>query len=272
MGVAPADCVVIEDSPAGIAAAKRAGMRVFAFTGGSHAAQGGPARGAGRACSGRHLRRHAPTCRTCSSRRAASNARIAMTACRLRRRCRHRQRARRHPRPRRARCSAAANIRSPCNQPRPGHAEHDSEDIWRAVCAAVRRRARRPASRPEDGRRHQLRRDLLAGRARPRRRASSAVSTSGERRWDTIVWLDHRALAEADECTATGHRVLDFIGGVMSPEMADAEADVAEAAPAATLGASRLSLRPRRLPDLAASGSTRPLAMHADLQMDLSRA
>jgi len=33
----PAGCIVIEDSPAGIEAAKRAGMRVFAFTGGSHA-------------------------------------------------------------------------------------------------------------------------------------------------------------------------------------------------------------------------------------------
>jgi HAD superfamily hydrolase (TIGR01509 family) len=37
MGVAPARCVVVEDSPAGIAAAKSAGMRVVAFTGGSHA-------------------------------------------------------------------------------------------------------------------------------------------------------------------------------------------------------------------------------------------
>ena len=50
--------------------------------------------------------------------------------------------------------------------------------------------------------------------------AQVSVSTSGEKRWDTIVWLDHRALAEADECTATGHRVLDHLGGVMSPEMA----------------------------------------------------
>ncbi|MCM2473318.1 HAD family hydrolase [Rhizobium sp. CG5] len=33
----PKDCIVIEDSPAGIEAAKAAGMTVFAFTGGSHA-------------------------------------------------------------------------------------------------------------------------------------------------------------------------------------------------------------------------------------------
>ena len=37
MGVRPEDCIVVEDSPAGIEAARQAGMRVFAFTGGSHA-------------------------------------------------------------------------------------------------------------------------------------------------------------------------------------------------------------------------------------------
>ncbi|MCY1667072.1 HAD family hydrolase [Rhizobium sp. SL86] len=37
MQTEPVDCIVIEDSPAGILAAKRAGMTVFAFTGGSHA-------------------------------------------------------------------------------------------------------------------------------------------------------------------------------------------------------------------------------------------
>ena len=41
MGVAPENCTVIEDSPAGIAAAKQAGMRVFAFAGGSHAERAG---------------------------------------------------------------------------------------------------------------------------------------------------------------------------------------------------------------------------------------
>jgi HAD superfamily hydrolase (TIGR01509 family) len=37
MAVAPAACLVIEDSAAGIEAARRAGMRVFGFVGGGHA-------------------------------------------------------------------------------------------------------------------------------------------------------------------------------------------------------------------------------------------
>ena len=41
MGVRPEDCVVVEDSPAGIEAARQAGMRVLAFTGGSHAGHAG---------------------------------------------------------------------------------------------------------------------------------------------------------------------------------------------------------------------------------------
>jgi HAD superfamily hydrolase (TIGR01509 family) len=36
----PAECLVIEDSPAGITAARAAGMRVFGFTGGSHVGPG----------------------------------------------------------------------------------------------------------------------------------------------------------------------------------------------------------------------------------------
>ena len=37
LGIAPEDCLVVEDSAAGVTAARRAGMKVFGFTGGAHA-------------------------------------------------------------------------------------------------------------------------------------------------------------------------------------------------------------------------------------------
>ena len=104
------------------------------------------------------------------------------------------------------------------HRPAPDHAEHDSEDIWQAVCAAVRQAlaaSGAPAS-AVTGIGFDATCSLVArdGDGHP-----VSLSTTGDARWDTIVWLDHRAIGEADECTATGHEVLDHVGGVMSPEM-----------------------------------------------------
>jgi FGGY-family pentulose kinase len=97
-------------------------------------------------------------------------------------------------------------------------AEHDSEDIWNAVCAAVRGALDQANAAPQhvvgigfDATCSLVVRDVQG--------AQVTVSRDGEDRWDTIVWLDHRALEEADECTRTGHEVLHYAGGVMSPEM-----------------------------------------------------
>ena len=34
-----------------------------------------------------------------------------------------------------------------------------------------------------------------------------------------IVWMDHRAIDQANRINKTGHRVLDYVGGRISPEM-----------------------------------------------------
>jgi len=98
------------------------------------------------------------------------------------------------------------------------HAEHDSEQIWFAVCTAVRAAMAEAGAAPADivGLAFDATCSLVV---RDNRAQPLSVSTNGQDRWDTIVWLDHRALAEAEECTRTGHLVLDYIGGVMSPEM-----------------------------------------------------
>ncbi|MBN9251233.1 MAG: ribulokinase, partial [Mesorhizobium sp.] len=105
------------------------------------------------------------------------------------------------------------------HQPSPNHAEHDSEDIWRAVCKAVRDARDKAKVAPSDivGLAFDATCSLVARDAEGRQ---LSVSAGGEARWDTIVWLDHRAIDEADECTRTNHDVLGYVGGVMSPEMA----------------------------------------------------
>ncbi|WP_108397059.1 FGGY-family carbohydrate kinase [Devosia submarina] len=98
------------------------------------------------------------------------------------------------------------------------HAEHDSEQIWQAVCAAIRSAMSSASAGPEQvvGLSFDATCSLVI---RAPDGTPVTVSSNREDRWDTIVWLDHRALAEADECTRAGHRVLNYVGGVMSPEM-----------------------------------------------------
>ena len=45
------------------------------------------------------------------------------------------------------------------------------------------------------------------------------VGPSGDPARNVIVWMDHRATAQAERINATGHRVLDYVGGRISPEM-----------------------------------------------------
>ncbi len=105
------------------------------------------------------------------------------------------------------------------NRPRPRHMEHSSEDIWAAVCGAMRAALADAALSPEQivGLSFDATSCTLVWRDRDMRPIS--ISADGDARWDTIVWADHRAIAEAEECSATGHPALRHVGGVMSPEM-----------------------------------------------------
>lgn len=49
--------------------------------------------------------------------------------------------------------------------------------------------------------------------------APISVSPTGEARQNVIVWMDHRALEQAESINATEHPVLRYVGGTISPEM-----------------------------------------------------
>ncbi|MFM8990686.1 MAG: FGGY family carbohydrate kinase, partial [Alphaproteobacteria bacterium] len=104
-------------------------------------------------------------------------------------------------------------------RPCPDHAEHESDGIWRAACGAMRAAvaeagidAARIAGLAFDATSSQV---VLGADGEP-----VTASTTGDDARNVVMWADHRAVAEAEEITATGHRVLDHVGGTMSPEMA----------------------------------------------------
>jgi FGGY-family pentulose kinase len=103
-------------------------------------------------------------------------------------------------------------------RPLPDHAEHSSEGIWRAVCAATCGALAAAGVPPERvaGLAFDATCSLAAFDAEGR---PVTVSTTGRDEWNVVMWADHRAIAEAEEITATGHRALAYVGGTMSPEM-----------------------------------------------------
>ncbi|WP_316175698.1 MULTISPECIES: FGGY-family carbohydrate kinase [unclassified Bradyrhizobium] len=96
--------------------------------------------------------------------------------------------------------------------------EQSSDDIWRACCASVKAALAEAAIAPE----------LIKGIGfdatcslvvLDRQGAPVTVSGSGDAGRNVIVWMDHRALAEARDINATQDEVLRYVGGSISPEM-----------------------------------------------------
>jgi FGGY-family pentulose kinase len=104
------------------------------------------------------------------------------------------------------------------HRPAADHAEHDSREIWDAVCAATRQALSRSALRAQDIRGIAF--DATCSLVLLDAAGDQVTaSTTGDARWNVVMWSDHRAIAEAEEITATRHGALDFVGGAMSPEM-----------------------------------------------------
>ncbi len=103
-------------------------------------------------------------------------------------------------------------------RPRAEFVEQSSDDIWRAVCSAVRQ-----AVADAGGKAEQVRGIgfdatcslvVLDQEDKP-----VTVSPTGRDDQNIIVWMDHRAIEQAERINAGGHDVLEFVGGTISPEM-----------------------------------------------------
>ena len=96
--------------------------------------------------------------------------------------------------------------------------EQSSEDIWQACATAIRAAMAEAKLPPEaiGGVGFDATCSLVAlgDGDRP-----LTISRSGDARRNVIVWMDHRAIAQADRISKTGHAVLRHVGGIISPEM-----------------------------------------------------
>ncbi|WP_434710401.1 FGGY-family carbohydrate kinase [Rhizobium sp. YTUHZ045] len=96
--------------------------------------------------------------------------------------------------------------------------EQSSSEIWSAVCAAVREAVAAagvdPASVVGLGFDATCSLVVLGEGGKP-----LPVGPSEDPERDIIVWMDHRAVPQAERINAFGHDVLRYVGGRISPEM-----------------------------------------------------
>ncbi len=96
--------------------------------------------------------------------------------------------------------------------------EQSSTEIWDAVCASIREAVAAagvdPAAVIGLGFDATCSLVVLGKGAAP-----LAVGPSEKPERDIIVWMDHRAVGQAERINAMGHEVLRYVGGRVSPEM-----------------------------------------------------
>ena len=96
--------------------------------------------------------------------------------------------------------------------------EQSSADIWNAVCQSVKDAMSHATISPDQvagiGFDATCSLVVLGEGGQP-----LPVGPSEQAGRDIIVWMDHRAVEQAERINATGHEVLKFVGGKISPEM-----------------------------------------------------
>ncbi|MCS7223340.1 MAG: FGGY-family carbohydrate kinase [Armatimonadetes bacterium] len=104
------------------------------------------------------------------------------------------------------------------NRPAPDFVEQSSQQIWEATGRAVRGAVQDAQVNPTDiiGISYDATCSLVA---LDRNGAPLSISPNGDPYWNVIVWMDHRAVGQADRINEGNHPVLQYVGGRISPEM-----------------------------------------------------
>ncbi|HHG8773981.1 TPA: FGGY-family carbohydrate kinase [Raoultella planticola] len=96
--------------------------------------------------------------------------------------------------------------------------EQSSREIWQAVCECIKTAVAHAGASPSSvagiGFDATCSLVVVGENATP-----LAVGPSEDADRDIIVWMDHRASGQAEKINATGHAVLQYVGGTISPEM-----------------------------------------------------
>ena len=114
-------------------------------------------------------------------------------------------------------CMGTAAFPVSLYSPRPDFAEQSSDEIWEKTGLAVREALKKARLSPRRivGISFDATCSLVC---LDRRGKPSTVSPTEDPRRNIVVWMDHRAVEEADGINQTGHPVLRYVGGQISPE------------------------------------------------------
>lgn len=103
------------------------------------------------------------------------------------------------------------------HRPAPNHVEQSSADIWSAICAATKGAIAKASVAPSSV--ISLSFSATCSLVLLDQNHAPLPLSEGDAGWNIIMWMDHRASAEADICNATGAPILNNLGGAISLEM-----------------------------------------------------
>ncbi|KAM6265010.1 FGGY carbohydrate kinase domain-containing protein isoform 2-T2 [Spheniscus humboldti] len=101
-------------------------------------------------------------------------------------------------------------------EPQPDHYEQSSADIWAACCLVTKKVVCGVDASWIRGVGFDATCSLVVV---DKQFQPLAVNCEGQNYRNVIMWMDHRAVSQVERINATQHRVLSYVGGVMSVEM-----------------------------------------------------